>query len=102
MAAFPLFNPGIDPTHDATIAGCEYLLGVEAALRGAGKELLPESPDATPPLKALTVWLRSSILKGAVVAHKPHDGIDVMAVEGVVEALHHLDDAARWGVRWTL
>src|SRR5437867_3367084 len=68
--------------HDATIAGCEYLLGVEMGLRGAGKELLPESLDATPPLKALTVWLRSSILEGAVVADKPHDGVDVMAVEG--------------------
>src|ERR1044071_5866421 len=86
MAALPLLDPGINPAHDATIAGCKYLLGVEVGLRGAGKELLPEGPDATPPLKALTVRLRSSILEGAVVAHEPHDSVDVMAVEGVVEA----------------
>src|ERR1051325_1600817 len=100
MAALPLPDPGINPAHDATIAGCKHLPGVEVGLRGAGKELLPEGPDATPPLKALTVRLRSSILEGAVVAHELHDGVDVMAVDCVVEALHHIDNATGRGVPW--
>src|SRR2546428_4183780 len=102
MAAFPLLSPRIHPTHDATIASCEYLLGIEMGLSRAGKELLPERSHAILSLKALTVWLRPSILKSAVVTHQPHDRVDVMAVEGVVEALHDFHHAASTGVCWTL
>src|SRR2546426_10760837 len=98
MAAFLLLSPRIHPTHDATIASCEYLLGIEMGLSRAGKELLPERSHAILSLKALTVWSRPSILKSAVVTHQPHDRVDVMAVEGVREAVHHIPPAASTGV----
>src|SRR5882762_5953249 len=58
--------------------------------------MLPERSHAMLPREAFTVWLRPGILKGAVVTHESHDGVDVMAVEGVVEALHDCDGAAGW------
>src|SRR6266581_4275504 len=52
MAAGPVLDPGIHPTHDTAVAG---------------------------------------------VAHERHDGVEVMAVEGVVEPLHDVDGAAGLG-----
>src|SRR5207237_9908311 len=100
-AAFPLLGPGIHPTHHATIAGREYLLRIEMCVGRARKELLPERSHEMLPLEAFTVGLRPGILEGTVVAHERHDGVDVVSVEGVVEALHHLDHAVRVSVGGT-
>src|SRR5207253_10905046 len=44
VAAGPVLDPGIHPTHDAAVAGGEYLLGVEMGVRRARKQLLPGGP----------------------------------------------------------
>src|SRR4029077_3871653 len=88
MTGLPLFHPGVDPPHDTAIARGEYLLGIEARLGRAGKELLPERPDPIVALEALTVRRGPRTFKDARLVHQGHDGVDVMTVEGLVEALH--------------
>src|SRR6266480_376028 len=97
MAAGPVLDPGIHPTHHTAVAGGEYLLGVEMGVRRARKQLLPGGPDPLPSLDAFTIRCGARILKHAVVAHERHDGVEVMAVEGVVEPLHDVDGAAGLG-----
>src|SRR5205814_1877161 len=71
--------------------------GVSPRGRGHGDDLRFVRDRAPGPLDAFTIRCRARILKHAVVAHERHDGIDVMAIEGVVEPLHDVDDAAGLG-----
>src|SRR2546429_9743617 len=97
MAGLAVLDPRIHPPHDTPVASREYFLGVEVGLRRAGKELLPRRPDPLLPLDALAIRRRAGILEDAIVAHERHERVDVVAIEGVVEAVHDVDDAAGLG-----
>src|SRR6266498_3116478 len=80
-------DPVIDPADGAAVAAGEDVLAVEASVWGGREEPFPEATNAVLACEALTVRGWVGVLEHAVVGHEGHDGVDVVAVEGLVESM---------------
>src|SRR5918996_2701771 len=78
--------PGIAPANRTAVTGGEGVLGREMRPRRSGEERLPEGADCRLPLMPLAVGWRRRVLEDDIVGHQRHHRIDVVPVEGIVEA----------------
>ena len=85
VAGLAVANPVVDPLHDAPIARRKHILCIEAGMRRAGKELFPIATNRSLTDEARAIRCRPGVLEHTVWRHTSHNGVDVMAIEGVVE-----------------
>src|SRR5215213_10259562 len=79
--------PGVAPADGAAIAAGESVLGRELRPWRSREERLPEGAHRRLPLMPLAVGWWRGVLEEDVVGHQRHHRVDVVPVEGVVEAL---------------
>src|SRR5262245_36176649 len=87
MSRLLVAHPSVGPADDTAIARGKDLLGFEVRLRRATKELFPVGADGLLAADARPVRSGPRVLEHAVRRHPAHDGVHVVAVEGLVEPL---------------
>ena len=85
VAGLAVANPVVDPLHDTPIGRRKHILGIEAGMRRAGKELFPIATNRSLTDESRAIRCRPGVLEHAIWRHMSHNGVDVMAIEGIVE-----------------
>jgi carbonic anhydrase len=92
VARLPVANPVVHPSDDAAVAGREHVLRGKTGMWGTGEELPPVATNRLLPLEAGAIWRGPGVLEYTIRRHASHNGVNVMTVEGVVEAVDHRAD----------
>jgi hypothetical protein len=85
----------INPKNNATVPGGKHLLGLKEGVRRTKKEFLPECPDGVLALITSAVRRGVSVFEDAIGCHRIRDGIDIMAIEGLVKPANSFDRSQR-------
>ena len=88
-------GPAVSPADNRPIGCNECLFGCEERLGGGGEQALPTRAHRRLTCESLAVRRRRRVLEDAVLGHQGHDGVDVVAIEGGIEALD--DVGGRFG-----
>lgn len=98
VPGLPIAHLAIGPKDDGAIAANDYIFGVENGAGVAGEPSTPEVDDCRLALDAAAVGSRGSVFEDGVVGQPEREGVGVMAVKGIVEAVDDLTGAEGWRI----